>query len=306
MGYNKSALSAYVKQNEKELVAKSILLGKTVDLVSFQPGVKGSAKLNNLVDGVSLQDGSACGWTPAGSTVLSQRELVTGMFKVNEALCDKDLVGTYEEWDVKMAVGKTNLPFEQVITDAKVKGINAKVEDIIWNGNKVTTGGTYLDLANGLIQILTAEGTVVDATVSGKTLSGHTIDAINSIVANIPNEIIDSPELVIFAGYEIVRKYIAAYNASNLFAGTLMLDGANMTVTIPNTNIKLVGTTGLNGKNKAYATYLSNIVVGSDLSGDASKFMLWYSEDNSEFRFKVEFNMGVQVRFPSYVVEYTA
>ena len=306
MSFNKNAVSAYVKQNEKELIAKSILLGKTVDLVSFQPNVKGSAKLNNLVDNVTLQDGSACGWTPAGSTVLSQRELKTGMFKVNEALCEKDLVGTFAEWEVKMSIGKTTLPFEQVIVDAKVKGINEKVENLIWNGNTVVTGGTYLDLTNGLISIIEGENTVVNATISGKTLASNTIDAINAIVAGIPNEIIDSPELVIFAGYEIVRKYIAAYNASNQFAGTLMLDGTNMVVTIPNTNIKLVGTPGLNGKNKAYATYLSNIVVGSDLMGDTSKFLLWYSEDNSEFRFKSEFNIGVQVRFPSHIVKYIA
>lgn len=42
------------------------------------------------------------------------------------------------------------------------------------------------------------------------------------------------------------------------------------------------------------------------MEGDQEKFLFWYSEDNSEFRMKVEFNIGVQVAIPAFVVEYTA
>lgn len=303
MSFNVSGITGYVKANEKELAAKAVLMGKTASLVGFQPDVKGSAALNTLVDGVVLQAGS-CGWNAAGTTTLSKRNIVTGMIKVNEALCDKTLAGTYAEWGVKVAVGKTSLPFEEEIANAKVKGIQEKVENLIWRGNTTGNTSTYLDLTDGLIKILGAEASVVDATVSGKTLSGNTLDAINAIVDKIPNEVIDAEDLTIFAGYEIVRKYISAYNASNQFAGTLMLDGKTMSVTIPNTSIKLQGVGGLNLQNKAYATPASNIVIGGDLAGDETQFKMWYSEDNSEFRFKSEFNLGVQVRFPDFVVKY--
>lgn len=303
MAFNVSAVTGYVKANEKELVAKSILGGRTAMLIGFQPGVKGSAQLNTLVDGVVLQ-GGGCGWTPAGTTALSKRTIVTGLFKVNEALCEKDLVGTFAEWGVSSAVGKTSLPFEEYITGTKVKGIKAKVEDVIWNGDVSLTGTTHLKYTDGLVKIIGAEGTVVNATLSGKTLSANTIEAIDAIVAKIPNEVIAAEDLTIFAGFEIVRAYIAAYNAANKFAGTLMLDGATMSVTIPNTNIKLQGVEGLIGKNKAYASPASNFVLGGDMEGDEAKFALWYSEDNSEFRFKSEFNLGAQVRFPDYVVKY--
>ena len=303
MSLNVSAIVGYVKANEKELAAKAILMGKTASMVGFQPDVKGTASLNTLVDGVVLQAGG-CGWSPAGTTTLSKRNIVTGLIKVNEALCEKDLVGTYAEHAVKIAVGKTSLPFEQVIADTKVKGIQEKVENLIWRGNTTGATSTYLDLADGLIKIIGAEVSVVDAKVSGKTLAANTIDAIDAIVGKIPNLAIDAEDLTVFAGYEIVRAYIAAYNKSNQFAGTLMLDGKTMSVTIPNTSIKLQGVAGLNGQNKAYATPASNIVVGGDVAGDETKFMMWYSEDNSEFRFKSEFNLGVQVRFPDYVVKY--
>lgn len=303
MSFNVSSITGYVQANEKTLVAKSILKAKTASLVDFQPNVKGTSQLNNLVGEATLQAGG-CGWSASGTTVFSKRNIITGLFKVNEAFCEKDLNGTFAEWGVKEAVGKTALPFEQYITDQKVSSVQKSLESLIWNGNKTGATGTYLDITDGLITILGAEGTVVDATVSGKTLSANTVDAINAIVAKIPNEVIDAQDLTIFAGYEIVRAYIAAYNASNQFAGTLMLDGTTMSVTIPNTSIKLQGVAGLNGKNKAYATPASNIVIGSDVEGDETKFEFWYSTDNREYRLAIEFNYGVQVRFPDFVVKY--
>ena len=76
-----------------------------------------------------------------------------------------------------------------------------------------------------------------------------------------------------------------------------------MTVVIPGTMIKLIGVAGLNGKNEAYASTLSNFYVGGDMEGDESQFKFWYSEDNSEFRFKVEFNLGMQIAFSEFVVK---
>ena len=306
MAFNVSAVTGYVQANEKTLIAKSILKAKTASLVGFQPNVKGSAQINLLTGDATLQKGG-CGWTSAGTTTLSKRNIVTGMLKVNEDLCEKDLVGTFAEWGVAQGVGKTSLPFEQYITDAKVKSVQKQVEIGLWQADMDNTGytGTYLKEFDGLIKIIGAEVSVVDATLTGSTLAAAPITAINAIVAKIPNEVIDADDLTIFTGYDILRAYVAAYNASNQFAGTLMLDGATMSVTVPNTNIKLEGVAGLTGKNLAYATPASNIRVGGDMEGDESKFKFWYSEDNSTYRLKIEFNVGVQVAFPDYIVKYT-
>ena len=303
MAFDVNGITGYVKANEKVLVAKSILGAKTLQSIKFQPEVKGSAALNVLTDGVTLQAGT-CGWNPAGTTTLSKRTIVTGQFKVNEALCERTLAGTFAEWGLNIATGKETLPFEQVIADTKVKGVQKAVETLAWAGDTTGSTSTYLDVTDGFIKIIGAASGVVDATVSGKTLAGNTIDAINAIVAKIPNEIIDADDLVIFAGYEIVRAYVAAYNASNQFAGTLMLDGKTLSVTIPNTNITLQGVAGLNGKNKAYASTASNFVAGGDIEGADTIFDLFYSKDNREFRFAVDFNLGFQVAFPDFIVKY--
>ena len=304
MALDVSAITGYVKANEKTLVAKSILGAKTLSIVKFQPEVKGSAAINVLVDAVTLQAGG-CGWNPAGTTTLSKRVITTGLFKVNEALCEKTLAGTYAEWGLNIAVGRETLPFEEVISDTKVKGIQKSVELLAWNGNTTGNTSTYLDVTNGYVKIIGDASGVIDATVSGKTLSGDTIYAIDKIVAALPNEIIAESDLVVFVGQEILRSYITAYNASNQFAGTLMLNGADLSVIIPNTGIKLQGVAGLNGKNKAYASTASNFIAGGDINGSESMFELFYSQDNREFRFAVDFNIGFQVAFPEFIVKYT-
>lgn len=305
MSFVKTDIAGYVKANEKVLLAKAILGAKTLQSIKFQPGVKGSAQINTLEDGVSLQAGG-CGWNAAGTTTLSKRNIVTGLFKVNEALCEKTLAGTFAEWELNIATGKEVLPFEQVIAETKVKGIQKAVETLVWNGDTTGSTSTYLDVTDGLVKIIGSASGVVDATpTAATTLLANTIDAIKLMIASTPYEVIDADDLTIFTGYDVVMAYIAAYNASNQYAGTLMLDGSTMSVTIPNTMIKLQGVAGLNGKTKAYLTPASNLVAGGDIQGSESIFELWYSKDNREFRFASDFNIGVQVAFPSYVVKYT-
>ena len=302
MAFNISNVTGYVKANEKTLVAKSVIGGRTLGLVKFQPEIKGSAQLNLLTAAATLQAGG-CGWSAAGTTTLSKRTLVTGLFKVNEALCEKDLVGTFAEWGLNEAVGKTSLTFEQEIANQNVKSIEKQVELLAWNGDTTGATSTYLDITDGFVKILASASGVVAAKVSGTTLSANTLSAIDKIVAAIPDEIIDATDLTVFVGYEIFRKYVAAYNASNLYAGTLSIDGS-MSLVIPNTNIKLQGVAGLTGKNKAYASTASNFVAGGDIQGAESIFELFYAQEAREYRLVVEFNLGFQVYFPDFVVSY--
>jgi hypothetical protein len=302
MAFNVSNVTGYVQANERALIAKAILKAKTAGLISFQPGVKGTAQLNLLNAAATLQAGG-CGWNTAGTTTITKRNIVTGLFKVNQDLCEKDLVGTFAEWGVKSAVGKTSLPFEEDFISQNLASIQKQVEDVIWNGDATGSTSTYLDITDGFIKVLEAASGVVAAKESGKTLSANTVEAINYMIAKIPNEVIDATDLTIFAGYEIVRKYVAAVNASNQFHTFLELT-PDLTVMIPGTSVKLVGVAGLNGKNKAYASPAGNMYVGGDVEGDESTYKFWYSEDNSTFRLKVEFNLGVQVAFPDYVVSY--
>lgn len=300
MSLDVSKITGYVDENEKQLIGKALIGGKTAGLLNLQTGVKGSAYLNLLNADPTLQPGG-CGWSADGTTTVTRRLIETGQIKVNMPFCDKDLIGTFAQHEVKIAVGTKTLPFEQEFIDQNLKAIQNKLEEAIWQGD-TDAGVDHLKRFDGFIKVLDG-ASVVDA---GTTLDvvADAKEVVEAVVQALPNEIMDRADKVIFAGYDVYRAYVAQLQAANLYHYTADLVGA-MEVVIPGTDIKLIGVHGLTGQKKLYGTYLENMYFGTDLEGDAEKFMFWYSEDNSEFRLKVEFNAGVQVAFPDFVAVYT-
>ena len=300
MGLVVNSIKGYVDANEKELIGKTLIGGKTAGLLNLQTGVKGSAYLNLLNADPTLQEGG-CGWNEDGTSTVTRREIKTGQIKVNVSFCDKDLIGTSLQHEVKVAVGTKTLPFEEDFIGQNLKAIQRKLEETIWQGD-TTSGVAHLKRFDGFIKVLDG-ASVVDA---GTTLDvvAEPTKAIKAVVQALPNEIMDRADKVIFAGYDVYRAYITELQEANLFHYTADLEGV-MEVIIPGTDIKLIGVHGLTGQNKLYGSYLDNMYLGTDLEGDSESFMFWYSEDNSEFRLKVEFNAGVQCAFPDFVAVYT-
>lgn len=303
MAFDVNSLTQYVKQNETSLIGKTIFGGKTLDLIQYQPEIKGDAKINLIQFNPTLQAGG-CSWSPLGDVVLSERILSTSLFKAQAEFCDTDLRKYQYNYDVNIMKGREVLPLENQIVDEAVASINNQLEMLSWNGDTSLTGTTYLKETNGFIKILSlVSGSTVSAKVSGKTLSGDTIVAINSIVANLPLDVKSMDDVVIFTGRDVVSYYIAAINASNNYHTVIMEDGS-YTITVPNTNIKLVGTKGLDGKGKAYASTLKNFYAGGDIEGAETKFKLWYEEGQEKFYFSAKTNIGFQIAIPEWVVTY--
>ncbi len=299
MSLNVSGITGYVDANEKELIGKALIGGKTAGLLNLQTGVKGSSYLNLLDANPTLQAGG-CGWNMEGSNTVTRREIKTGLIKVNVAFCDKDLIGTSLQHDVKVAVGSKTLPFEEEFINQNLASIQKQLEVAIWQGD-TTSLVANLKHFDGFIKILGTgavdAGSTLDVVVKAK-------EAVEAVVMALPNEIMDRSDKVIFVGYDVFRAYVAQLQAANLFHYTADLAGS-MELVIPGTDIKLIAVAGLTGQKKIYGSYLDNMYLGTDLEGDSEKFAFWYSEDNSEFRLKVEFNAGVQVAFKDMVAVYT-
>lgn len=301
MAFNVNDISSYIQANEDMLIGKAVVGSKTAALLNLQVGVKGTSNLNLLTATSGLQDGSNCGWTNSGGVTVSKRQITTNVLKVNQTFCDKDLIGSSLQWGIKIAAGQETIPFEQQFIDQVVKAVNYDVEKLIWQGNTNGATGTTNVLMDGFIAILSGETSVVNASISGKTLSANTVDVINNMVKNIPDAIIDRNDLVIFVGYDIYRTYVQALQAANNFHFTGELT-PDMTMVIPGTNIKLIGVAGLTGQNKAYATYLENMYLGTDLENSQEVFDFWFSKDDDIHKLKISFNLGVQVAYCDLVV----
>lgn len=300
MSLNVSSLPAYVEEKHLPLLRKAVIEAKSAREFNLQTGIKGATALNLLATNVAFGNGSTCGWNEAGESILSQRTLTPGAIKVNMSFCDKQLLNTWMNYEVKVAAGQKNLPFEEDFMNGVIEDIKAKIEAAIWKGD-TTSNNANLNKFDGMIKILDAATVASTVTYA----AGATIASIvNDVYAAIPSAAFSKGEVVLYMGADSYRAYIQELIANgNLVITTGVQDVAMPeSILIPGTNVRVYGVAGLDGTGRFYASYRDNFVYGTDMQGDEEKMEMWYSQDNREYRLAVEFTAGVQAAFPDMVV----
>ena len=291
MAINLSGLTAYVDEQRLPLIRKTVFAAPSTKYFNLQTGVKHAAALNLLNTEVAFGDGSACGWSESGSTAFSQRVLEVGNFKVNMSFCDKAMLKYWAGYEVRVAAGQKNLPFEEDFVAGIIDGVRVKLENLIWKGVKAQDG------MDGLLTILDAEsGSTIQPTLTtGTTIYEKTLAAYKAIPAGKLDRV------SIFMGVDNFRDLVLELTAKNLYHYSPEVDSA-LEIILPGTSTKVRGVAGLNGEKAIVAADGENIYFGVDMEGDEEKFDLWYSQDNQEFRLAINFNAGVQVAFPDEIV----
>lgn len=99
-------LPQYTEENRLPLIRKAVIGNRTAKEFNLQTGVKGASALNLLDTNVTFGDGYNCGWNEAGTSTLSQRILTPGAIKVNMSFCDKTLLKTFANHEVRVAAGQ--------------------------------------------------------------------------------------------------------------------------------------------------------------------------------------------------------
>ena len=290
-----SGLPLYVEQRRLPLIKEAVLKAKTAELFSLQSDIKTSAALNLLSTDVVFGDGLTCGWDEKGTNTLSQRILNTGHIKINMSFCEKDFLKYWTGYEVRVAAGQKNLPFEEYFTSSIVDNVKAAVEKAIWQGD---TASSDLNLKwfDGMLKILgEADGVVEPEIAEGSTA----YDAIKAVYLAIPEKVLD--KAVIFCGADTFRQYMQEMVEKNYYhyaANGMPVEE----FIVPGSNTRVIAVNGLNGTNKIVAGALDNLFYGCDMMGDDEKFEMWYSQDFRQFRLAIEFNAGVQTAFPNEVV----
>lgn len=293
MALNVSTLTNYVEEKRLPLIAKSFLRGKTIDLIQIETGVLQDTALNLVSASVTFGDGSTCGWNATDGVALSQRILKPTFLKVNQAFCDKSLLKKWASYEVKLAAGREQLPFEESFMEEIANAINESIEKLVWQGDS-----SHTNEPDGFLKILETVGSgVISKTWTAGTTAYNKIKAVyNAIPANI----IDKEDTVIFVGEETYREFIQDLVAANLYhfspdykAGEYM---------VPGTSIRVIAVNGLNGTGKIVAGRLSNFFYGVGAEDDKDTFDFWYSQDSREFRLAVYFAMAVQIAYPNEIV----
>jgi hypothetical protein len=304
MALNVAGLTAYIDQVKMDLIKKMILGGRTTSFITVQPGIKSAASINLLSSNLVAQAGG-CGFTDAGTTILTQNTLNVCPLKVNESICIDTLEQYYTQVMLQPGSYDTDFGFEQIYTEEKVSQISSLIDNLIWQGN--TAGGGQLALCNGFITLAntTYSGSVVDGNVANYTAitAANIIAIVDDAVQVIPTNIIAEDDLYLYCGYDFARLYFTALRNANLYNYPSVETGANdFMITIPSSNVKLVAVKGLTGTNKFFISTKSNMYFGCDLLDDYENLEIFYSMDFQEVRVVAKWKSGVNAAFWDYVV----
>ena len=220
------------------------------------------------------------------------------------SFCDKTLLKTWMNYDVRVAAGQKNLPAEEDFMNGVIDSVKAELEKAMWQGDTASQQAN-LNKFDGIIKIMDAETPAGTYTIQ----NGDTKTKIlNEVYALIPSAAYEKGEVVAYVGYDFYRPWVQELIANGnlvLNAGNgAVLEGVAMptSMLIPGTNVRVIPVAGLDGTNRVYASYRDNFVYGVDMQGDDEKAEMWYSKDNREFRLAIEFIAGVQVAYPDMVV----
>lgn len=285
-----TAITGYVEEHRSELLSKAMLDGKSRRAFNLMTDVKGPTTLN-IMDTDVVFGALQCGWNESGSTEFTQRTLTPKGLSVNMAFCDKKLLGTYAQYEVKVAAGMEELPFEEKWVGQILDSVNEQIEHMLYFG---TGEGAEF---KGIVPILSAESA---STIFVNAASGASAyEFIKAVAAKIPVKV-KNP--VILVSTPLYREWMQNLVSANLYH----FDPANgeNEYRLPGTDIRVIAVNGLidSATTVAIAADMNNLFYGVSADEDTDTFDLWYSKDNREFRLAIQFVAGTQVAFPDEVV----
>lgn len=297
--YVVSSITGYTDQVGGELLAKALIGATTPKYSTVRLGVKGTQALNLLDSNPTFQPGD-CSLSTSGTTTFTQRQISTCPETLFESLCYKQLYPTYQSMLMNAGQTSETVPFESMIGDLKVKQIQQRIEDQLWNANPLS-GACF----SGLTYLIASGQTGIGVSVSGTSFSssanygsnGNPITEVDKLIDALDDNAMSRDDLVVFMSYANWRLYLQALTRANFFANYIGSSNVtnNMEATHPNTNVKVVPTLGLNGSNKITIGPKAYQVVGFDLTSDHEKVDMWYSKDFDEIRIRANYNYGVQI-----------
>lgn len=299
MSLNVGGLSAYTDENAMDLIRASLFESKTIGMISVQPGIKSSATINILGSTPTWAVGS-CGFTAAGSTILTQKTITVSDIKKNESICLNTLEEYYTQKMMSPGSYNESIPFEQMYSE-ELAGQTAKMLEVLaWQGN--TAGAGNLIFADGFVKLIDADGAVVTGTALAMN-AANIVNAVDEMVAAIPADVVASDDLTLFMGYAEYKIYSAALRNANLYHYSGEENqGGQFEQFVPGTNVKVVGVGGLNGLARMFLCEASNLFVGTDLLNDSEAFKIFYDENEDEVRVIQKMKIGFQFAFPERIV----
>ena len=302
-----TALADFNNQLAGELVLKMVYGGSTVEYVTVQEGVKFQEPIN-LFDVSITMNNSTCVSSAAGSATFSQRNIEVCPRTSFDALCLKDLDKKYLGIS---SLGKGSYNETWALADAYSQLLVSqfqKANDLfLWqqvSGSSSTYGGTCN--VSGLNRIITGSTAGVVASTVTSVAPANILNTMDAMIASSSADVANREDLTFFMSVSNFRSYITALRSANNFyfdPGAVTNRPNLYEMAYPfSPNVKVVGTTGLQGSNRVVFGPSKQIVVGTDLLSDFSEFQLWYDINTDTLRHRIATKMGVNIAYPEFWV----
>lgn len=306
MSYNLAGLTAYTNEQTLPLITKSLFNARTVSLITKQVGVKYVSALNLMDTTTAFTYGNTCGFNGSGNTTdFTQRTITAVHTKVHEAICPKTLEQYWMQTQLTAGSMPTTIPFEQAYAEQKVLSIQKALETAVWQG---TGSGSPASITGFASIFNTASVTDLNASAYGwatdlsfatlQSTPTNAIKLLNTFETYLPADIKGYDDVVIFCGIDVFTAVKQGLVAENYFNISYLNGVENNELTLPGSNIRLIGVNGLNGTYDLYAGRLAHFIFGTDLLNEEERFEIFYAKEADEVRFVCEFKAGVQIAFP--------
>lgn len=289
-----SALTEAIDVRRDELIVKSATSSKTAKYAYTMLGVKHKSAVPTIESEIVLQDGSVCGWDPAGSDVFGKVDVEVFAAEVEKEFCQREFENTWLNYQLRWAAGLETLPVEDAIINSQLAQINLAVEKGIWQGIAAIGLTGYTDQLEALSAVTTNV-----SFGAGDTMT----DKIDAVVAALSQDALSNPGGVeVFLSYTDFRKYVREQNAS-CCANRAVIDAASEELAyLGDSRVKLIPVAGLENQGYIVAVPYQGLVYATDIENSENIYDFWFDRKEAKFLFRVLFMLGVAIRYPSLTV----
>ena len=303
MSLDLTALSAFTNETAGELMAKMVYTGTTMEYVTVKEGIKYKEPINLFETDLVIQGGT-CVASADGSLTFSQRDIEVCPRTSHDGICLKDFDSYYLGISA-LGEGSYNETFALAgqYADQLVNQFQKNNDQFVWAVDAATSG----NCVDGLRQILSSAttGVVVPAAGIEAITSANALAQVDLLIENLSSDVADRDDLTVFMSVSNFRKYIAGIRKENSYyfdPNSVSNRGGVMDIIHPYTNVRVVGTVGLEGSGRVVLGPAKHIVVGTDLLSDTSNFQMWYDINSDQLKHRISTKLGVNVAFPEFWV----
>ena len=238
-----------------------------------------------------------CGWDPAGSVTLTEKELAPKKIKWDSEMCKEDFRNLWTAQEMGFSAHNDNLPATEqaAILNDMGKRVAFKIEQDIWEGD----GGSG-NIA-GIVPALLADSDVIDV-AGATTITGANVEAeMGKFIDAIPDEVLESDGIVYGVSTNVIRALRRAYGTAGRANGVFLQPNEFTFEGYTITEIKGLNANTMVGYNR------NQVFFGTGLLSDHNTVRVKDQDEHAldgTVRMKIVLTGGVQYAYGGEIVLY--